>query len=103
MKCPYCLSSKSKVVDKRDKEEEGITRRRRECLECAKRYTTYERVEYIDLNVEKRNGKTEQFNRDKLMKSVGKAVSGIEPRKVSVKEIVDAVELKDVEGNVIKE
>ncbi|MBT3642723.1 transcriptional repressor NrdR [archaeon] len=69
MICPYCSNSDTKVTDKRDSNE--ITRRRRECLKCEKRFTTYERVE-LDLNVTKKDGKRERFNRDKLFVGVSK-------------------------------
>jgi len=71
MLCPYCSSGETKVTDKRDSNE--ITRRRRECLKCSKRFTTYERVE-LDLNVIKKDGKRESFNRDKLYGGVSKSL-----------------------------
>ena len=71
MLCPYCSSGGTKVTDKRDSNE--ITRRRRECLKCGKRFTTYERVE-LDLNVLKKDGKREAFDRDKLFKGVCKSL-----------------------------
>lgn len=74
MNCPYCKSNKLKVVDKRDCTETSI-RRRRECEECGKRFTTYERIERITLNVLKRSGKIEEFDREKLKRGILKAVS----------------------------
>jgi len=68
MKCPYCSSSEMKVVDKRNSIE--AIRRRRECLKCSKRFTTYEKVELVDLNVVKKNGKIEPFQREKLRKGI---------------------------------
>jgi len=73
MKCPYCVKGKSKVVDKRDIPEVDTIRRRRECLECGKRFTTYERIELTGLSVIKKDGKRESFDRDKLLSGVLKA------------------------------
>ena len=73
MKCPYCVNGKSKVVDKRDIPEMDSIRRRRECLSCGKRYTSYERIELTGLSVIKKDGKREGFGRDKLLSGVLKA------------------------------
>lgn len=70
MMCPYCNYNEMKVVDSR--ESENSTRRRRECLKCNKRFTTYERVE-IDLMVKKKNGSREKFERDKIKSGLMKA------------------------------
>jgi transcriptional repressor NrdR len=74
MYCPYCKNNEVKVVDKRDNEETNTTRRRRECLKCGKRFTSYERVETVLLNVEKRSGTLEEFDREKLKRGILKAV-----------------------------
>ncbi len=74
MKCPYCCSETTKVVDKRDNFEDSSTRRRRECLKCKKRFTTYERVEKFDISIEKKDGSLENFNREKLIKGIEKSV-----------------------------
>jgi transcriptional repressor NrdR len=66
MKCPYCGSKDTEVVETRDSEDLETIRRRRECLKCKKRFTTYERIENINLIVIKKDGKREQFDRDKL-------------------------------------
>ena len=66
MKCPYCGNQDTEVVETRDSEDLGTIRRRRECAKCAKRFTTYERIENINLIVIKKDGKREQFDRDKL-------------------------------------
>ena len=68
MKCPYCSNQGTKVVDKRETEDYVVTRRRRECLDCEKRFTTYERVETSNIIIVKKDGKREQFDRDKLKK-----------------------------------
>lgn len=66
MKCPYCGSKDTEVVETRDSEDLETIRRRRECLKCNKRFTTYERIENVNLIVIKKDGKREQFDRDKL-------------------------------------
>jgi transcriptional repressor NrdR len=73
MKCPYCGHSETKVLDSREAEEDATTRRRRECLKCEKRFTTYERVEMTDLVVIKKDGRREKFNRDKILSGLMKA------------------------------
>ncbi|MBW3017395.1 transcriptional regulator NrdR [Candidatus Woesearchaeota archaeon] len=94
MKCPYCTSVDSKVVDKRETGEEDITRRRRECLTCSKRFTTYERVELIDLAILKKDGRKEEFDRNKVISGLKKAC---EKRNVSnerIEQIADEIESK---------
>lgn len=71
MKCPYCEESQSKVTDSRDTEN-GI-RRRRECLSCGRRFTTHEQVRLPTLLVEKRDGRRQEFDRQKLMTGVNMA------------------------------
>lgn len=92
MKCPFCSHTDTEVVETRDSEDLGTTRRRRECSKCSKRFTTYERVENIPLIVVKKDGRKEQFDRDKLkrgiIKSCEKTVVGIE----EIEKIVDEIE-----------
>ncbi|MBW3010851.1 transcriptional regulator NrdR [Candidatus Woesearchaeota archaeon] len=93
MKCPYCSSEESKVVDKRETTNDD-TRRRRECLKCGKRYTTYERIENFNVTIIKKDGKREVFDREKLLKGILKAC---EKRPVSREEIqkgIDTIETK---------
>jgi transcriptional repressor NrdR len=66
MHCPYCGNKESEVIETRESGDLDTIRRRRACLSCSKRFTTYERVENVQLIVIKRDGKREQFNRDKL-------------------------------------
>jgi transcriptional repressor NrdR len=70
MKCPYCGSRETEVVETRDSEDLETIRRRRNCVKCEKRFTTYERVENINLVVIKKDGRREQFNRDKLKNGI---------------------------------
>ncbi len=93
MKCPYCNSKETKVVDKRDNEHDGSTRRRRECLVCSKRFTTYERIENIDLSIKKKDGSVEAFSREKLKKGMLKAIRKDELPSGSLAEILDSIEM----------
>ncbi len=70
MKCPYCGSRETEVVETRDSEDLETIRRRRNCVKCEKRFTTYERVENINLVVIKKDGRREQFDRDKLKNGI---------------------------------
>lgn len=73
MRCPYCRHDNTSVVDSRETVEQTSIRRRRECDQCDKRFTTYERVEGIDLKVIKKNGSKEDFSREKLKRGLVKA------------------------------
>jgi len=73
MRCPLCNSEESRVVDSRDSEAGDAIRRRRECLACERRYTTYERVEEVPLMVAKRDGSEEAFARQKLLNGLLRA------------------------------
>ena len=81
MKCPYCSNLESKVVDSRPSDEGASIRRRRECLECHKRFTTYETMESLPLVVIKRDGSRQTFDRSKLL---GSMLKSCEKRSVSV-------------------
>jgi len=94
MVCPYCRSPKTQVVDKRDTSDSTIIRRRRECLNCHKRFTTYERLESIGLKVIKRSGRTEDFDRTKLREGIIKAVKKRPLTQAQIDEIIDDIELK---------
>lgn len=84
--CPYCKSNDTKVIDSR--ESEDVTRRRRECLKCQKRYTTYERVESLDLIVIKKNNQREPYDREKIKKGLLKS---FEKRPVSIEKIEESI------------
>tara|TARA_Y100000034_G_C6896157_1_gene413202 strand:+ start:1797 stop:2237 length:441 start_codon:yes stop_codon:yes gene_type:complete len=71
MKCPFCDGRKIKVVDKRDLE--NSTRRRRECIKCNKRFTTYEKIETFNLSIQKKDQRRENFNKEKLRTGLIKA------------------------------
>ena len=93
MKCPHCSHTEDKVVDSRTTKEGEAIRRRRECLECGKRYTTYEYIERAPLMVVKKDGRREQYDREKLLRGLIKAC---EKRPVS-REQLDAL-LDEVEA-----
>ena len=93
MKCPHCSHTEDKVVDSRTTKEGEAIRRRRECLECGKRYTTYEYIERAPLMVVKKDGRREQYDREKLLSGLIKAC---EKRPVS-REQLDAL-LGEVEA-----
>lgn len=86
MKCMYCSHSETKVIDSR--ESEDITRRRRECLKCKKRFTTYERAEPLQIYIIKKDNSRESFNREKLKKGILKAC---EKRPISIEKIENIV------------
>lgn len=89
MKCPYCSFYDSKVIDSRPTEEGQVIRRRRECTECNKRFTTYEKIEKIPLIVVKKDGNRESYDRNKLLNGIIKAC---EKRPVSMGEIESIVD-----------
>lgn len=94
MRCPYCGSCKTRVVDKRDNREEGLTRRRRECMTCYKRFTTYERIENIELDVIKRDGSVEKFNREKLKRGLSKATDKRRVDESQIDGLIEDIEMK---------
>jgi transcriptional repressor NrdR len=92
MKCPYCSFDEDKVIDSRPTDEGATIRRRRECLSCRKRYTTYEKVENMPIMVIKKDGSRQAYDRDKVRKGILRAC---EKRSVSINQverILDAIE-----------
>ncbi len=89
MKCPYCGFEESKVIDSRPTDEGERIRRRRECLQCQKRFTTYEVIESLPIIVVKKDKSREQFDRNKLINSMLRAC---EKRTVSVEAVEQAVD-----------
>lgn len=89
MKCPYCQNQETEVIETRDSEDLSSTRRRRKCLSCKKRFTTYERAESAPLVVLKKDGRREQFDRGKLKVGIAKAA---EKTMISLEEIEKTVE-----------
>ena len=99
MKCPYCFHEETKVVDKRETEELDVSRRRRECLKCKKRFTTYERVESLDIVILKKDGRREAFDREKLKRGIIKAC---EKRPVSYEQIEALIDKSEAELRKLK-
>lgn len=92
MICPYCGFSESNVLESREAEDSKATRRRRECIGCEKRFTTYERVENVSLKVIKKSGKIEDFSREKLERCLEKA--GWRISEENRKKMLDDIEMK---------
>jgi transcriptional repressor NrdR len=92
MRCPYCAVEEDKVVDSRVAEEGRVIRRRRECLGCGRRYTTFERAEEVPLLVVKRNGDEEPFERAKVVEGIVRACKNRPVTGAEVEELVDDVE-----------
>ena len=110
MKCPFCGEIDNKVIDSRVSKDGSVIRRRRECLLCTRRFTTYEHIEEIPIMIIKKDGRREVFNRDKVRSGLKKAC---EKRNISmntIEEHVDEVERdlretgeKEILSNVIGE
>ncbi|MBO8168086.1 MAG: transcriptional regulator NrdR [Thermoanaerobacteraceae bacterium] len=96
MQCPYCGYADTKVLDSRPAEEGSAIRRRRECLDCSRRFTTYERVEAVPLVVVKKDGRREMFDRGKLL---GGIIKACEKRSIPTKELEKAVD--DIERQLV--
>lgn len=92
MKCPYCFHSESKVIDSRPTEEGGKIRRRRECLSCQKRFTTYEIIETTPIMVVKKDRSREAFDRDKLLSSLMRACEKRHASLQTLEKAVDAIQ-----------
>ena len=92
MRCPYCEVDHDKVVDSRPSDEGSVVRRRRECLECGRRFTTYERFEETAVLVRKRSGVVEPFDRDKLLAGIERAIAGRSVAEGAAAAIADDVE-----------
>jgi transcriptional repressor NrdR len=88
MKCPFCGFKEDKVVDSRATAEESAVRRRRECLKCGKRFTTYEYIEEVSLMVIKKDGRREPFDRKKILAGIMRAC---EKRPISMEKMEDMV------------
>lgn len=93
MKCPYCFFQESKVVDSRPTDEGERIRRRRECLSCGKRFTTYEVMETTPLMVVKKDRSREQFDREKLLTGLLRACEKRPVSLTTLESVVDDIEL----------
>ncbi len=94
MRCPYCGSSETSVLESRDSEDGQVTRRRRECTKCQKRFTTYERVEQVDLKVVKKDGSKESFEREKIKNGIMLACQKTEVNEEEVDDVIEDIEMR---------
>lgn len=92
VKCPFCQNTDNKVLDSRLTPDSDSVRRRRECTECSKRFTTYERVEMSNISVIKRDGRRESFSREKVMSGVLKACEKRPVKREDMERVVVTVE-----------
>ena len=110
MKCPYCTKIDNKVIDSRLSKDGRTIRRRRECIGCRRRFTTYEKLEEVLPMVIKKDGRREPFSREKIIEGIKKACQKRPISITRIEEFVDSLELyfqelgkKEVEGNEIGE
>src|SRR3954468_11654382 len=90
MNCPFCGHREDKVIDSRESKEGAIIRRRRECLGCVRRFTTYERIDEIPYMVIKKDGRREKFDRQKVMNGLLRAC---EKRPISMSKLADIIDI----------
>ncbi len=102
MKCPFCGFIEDKVVDSRESKDGDSIRRRRECLECSRRFTSYERIDEIPYMVVKKDGRREAFNRHKIMAGLMRACEKRPISAVQLESIADGVE-KHVQDSLDRE
>ena len=94
MKCPYCAQPDSRVVDSRPAEEGSTIRRRRECLSCTKRFTTYEIIERLPIIIAKKDGSRETFDKQKLMTGMLRACANRPVPLATLQDIANEIELE---------
>lgn len=99
MKCPYCSHITTDVIETRDNEDITVTRRRRQCAQCAKRFTTYERIEHVPLTVIKKDERRETFDREKLKRGIWRASGKTTIKAQNIDQIVDEVERELIGGD----
>src|SRR3990167_5825530 len=98
MKCPYCNHETTEVLETRDSEDLAVTRRRRTCSKCEKRFTTYERIESVPITVIKKDERRETFDREKLQLGIWRASGKTTIKAEDVDRIVDEVERELITG-----
>ena len=98
MKCPYCNFENTDVLETRDNEDLTVTRRRRNCTKCEKRFTTYERVESVPITVVKKDDRRETFDREKLRRGIWRASGKTKVTAKDIDRIVDEVERELIGG-----
>lgn len=92
MQCPFCQHPNNRVLESRSAESGRSIRRRRECLECNRRFTTYERIEYVPITVIKRGGDRESFDRSKIMRGIARACEKTGTSLPKMESVVDDIE-----------
>jgi transcriptional repressor NrdR len=92
MRCPFCQFTDNRVLESRSAEAGHSVRRRRECLNCHRRFTTYERIEFVPITVIKRNGDRESFDRSKLLRGVNRACEKTGVSQVEMENLVEEIE-----------
>jgi transcriptional repressor NrdR len=92
MQCPFCQHPNNRVLESRSAESGRSIRRRRECLDCHRRFTTYERIEYIPITILKRNGDRESFDRSKLLRGIVHACEKTGLTSLQLEALVDDIE-----------
>ncbi len=92
MQCPFCQHTESRVLESRSAESGQSVRRRRECLQCKRRFTTYERIEYVPITVIKRDGGRESFDRSKLLRGIVRACEKTGVESGQIENLVDEIE-----------
>lgn len=102
MKCPFCSFEESKVVDSRATDDNTTIRRRRECLSCGKRYTTYEKIEDIPVQVVKKDNTRESFNKDKIVNGLIVACQKRPISRKQIQKIADEIE-KEISNKMLSE
>ena len=98
MTCPFCGNREDKVIDSRESKEGDVIRRRRECIQCERRFTTYERSDEVPFMVVKKDGSREKFDRQKVFSGLLKACEKRPVSMTKLAEIVDEIETKVVES-----
>jgi len=92
MLCPFCQHTDSRVLESRSAEAGSSIRRRRECLNCQRRFTTYERIEFVPITVMKRDGAIESFDRSKLLRGMIRACEKTGVMQTNLESIIDEIE-----------
>lgn len=102
MRCPFCNYPENRVLESRSTEAGQSIRRRRECLRCKRRFTTYERFEFVPITVIKRDGRRESFDRSKLLRGVIRACEKTGISQMQLESLVDEIE-SDIQQRAVRE
>lgn len=103
MRCPFCQHTESRVLESRSARDGQSVRRRRECLNCQRRFTTYERIEYVPVTVIKRDGGRECFDRSKLLRGIVRACEKTGVKAEQIEALVDEIEASLQQQRVMRE